>query len=155
MLLDLGLNASFVKPASLCLSVGTELGPTMRWSWNMGAGNLCQCLWTWVVFIKFCVVGGPAAHLGIFSSIPGLSLLDSSPLHYDNEKKKISPDITQCPPGAYLWCMLCFGSISRFENWKVNHQLASSYAFLYSIKHLSFLNDFYYEIFWQLFLYYI
>ena len=52
--------------------------------------------------IKFCVVGGSSAHLGIFSSIPGLNLLDASPLHYDNQKKKMFPDITQCPPGAKL-----------------------------------------------------
>lgn len=148
-----------------CISVpfsGKRAGTNYEMSWKMSTVNLCQGLWTWVVFIKFCVVGGSSVHLGIFSSILGLNLLDASPLHYDNQKKKNkSPDITQCVPGAKLslvenlWCMLCFRSISRFQNQKVNHQLASSYAFLYSVKHLSFLNDFYYEIFWQLFLYYI
>ena len=54
--------------------------------------------------IKFCVVGGSSAHLGIFSSIPGLNLLDASPLHYDNQKKKKCsqtllnvPQVQNCP----------------------------------------------------------
>ena len=69
----------------------------------MGAVNLCQGLSTWVVFIKFCVVGGSSAHLGIFSSIPGLNLLDASPLHMTTKKKKkMFPDITQCSSGAKL-----------------------------------------------------